>query len=100
VTSEDWYYETDTDPVCAEVQSREIDTLIYEAFASTAKSSDVEVNTLYEVMDEMIGKSFKSDLEWADAWSLPKNQVKKLKSLVRESFKSSVALREAVSINL
>jgi len=100
VTSEDWYYETDTDPVCAEVQSREIDTLIYEAFASTAESSDVDLNTLYEVMDEMIGKSFKSDLEWSDAWSLPKKQVKKLKSLVRESFKSSSALREAVFINL
>ena len=53
-----------------------------------------------EVMEEMIGKSFNSDLEWADAWSLPKKQVKKLKSLVRESFKSSVALREAVSIHL
>ena len=100
VSSEDWYYETDTDPVCAEVQSKEIDTLIYEAFASTAESSDVDVNTLYEVMDEMVGKSFKSDLEWADAWSLDQKKVKRLKSLVRESFRSSEALREAVSSKL
>ena len=100
VTSEDWFYESDSDPVCEEAHSREIDTLIYEAFASTAESNDVEVETLYEVMDEMMGKSFKSDLEWASAWSLPKKQVKKLKSLVRESFKSNTALREAVSVSL
>ena len=99
VSSEDWYYDSDTDPTSEELEKKDMDSHIYEAFASVA-GEDADVETLYNVMQEMMDKSYRSDLEWADAWSVSKQKVKHLKSIVRNSLRSSPALREIVSLSV
>jgi hypothetical protein len=99
VSSEDWYYDSDTDPTSEELEKKDIDSHICEAFASVA-NEEADVETLYNVMQEMMDKSYRSDLEWADAWSVSKQKVKYLKSIVRDSLRSNRALREIVSLSI
>jgi len=93
VVEKDFYFAESEDDPHSEAEREEKEQLIFEAFASSSETEEEEA-LLNRVYREMVEKTFKSDLDWAEDWRLDVNTIREYKRKVRGSIRSSEGLRE------